>query len=49
MAVDYDAWLNNSWDYERFIGATDYDEEEEDYDYCDAHEDEWKAKGTWLK
>lgn len=51
MAVDYDAWLTSSRAYEEYIGASydNDDEEVEEYDYCDAHEDEWKAEGTWLK
>lgn len=46
--VNYDSWLTNSCAYEEFIGA-DEDDELEEYDYCDAHEEEWKLEGTWLK
>lgn len=46
---DYDAWLTSPTDWEeKYYGYAD-EEEEDDYDYCDAHEDEWKAEGTWLK
>ena len=46
---DYDAWLTSpTAAEERYYGYAD-EEAEDDYDYCDAHEDEWKAEGTWLK
>ena len=46
---DYDSWLTSpTADEERYYGYAD-EEEEDDYDYCDAHEEEWKESGKWYR
>lgn len=46
---DYDAWLTSpTADEERYYGYAD-EEEDDDYDYCDAHEEELKISGKWGK
>ena len=47
MAVDYDTWLTSpSRDEEIYYGYAD-EVEEDDYDECDAHEEEYKLSGRW--
>lgn len=47
---DYDSWLTSpTAAEERYYGYADEEEENDDYDYCDEHEEEWKLNGKWYK
>lgn len=44
--INYDSWKTspNKWE-EEYFGYSE--EEESEFDYCDAHEEEWKINGDW--